>query len=975
MLTAARLRPAGQARTYYERTVATDREAYYAGEGETRGEWAGTGAEHLGLTGEVADGELSVLLDGRHPVTGEVLRRVVGERVIPTERLDPVSGERRVVDVVHRPVVGFDLTFEAPKSVSLLHALTDEATRAQVAEAHRVAWRDALVVLERYAAVVRSGPQGIIRERTGLVAAGFAHRTNRDGDPHLHTHVVIANLGATGEGTHRALDGRLLLADWRTAAGHVYQARLRAELTAHLGVGWGPVRAGQADLAGVPRAVIEEFSRRRAAVLEEARARGADTHAGRRVAQVVTRAVKRSVDLVVARERWRARAAEHGLDAHRVESLRGPARAPMRPHSEHPVDAVLGHSGVTPNTTSLSTADLVRAVCDAHPEGAIAHQVMEVVDVLSRDPRLERLPAPALGAPERFVAVELVRVEKRVLQTARQGRGQPVARAHHDALTHALARTPVRLSDEQVRAATLVARTEDRVACVIGHAGAGKTTALAAASAALTGSGVGVRGCAPSAQAARILGDATGIPTSTIHALLTDLRAGALTPAGACVIVDEASMADTPTLAALIHAVTDAGGRVVLVGDPAQLPAVGPGGLFAALTAEVQTTELTGNRRQRAEWERDALVALRSGDAHGALAAYAAHGRITQTPDAEQARARLVEDWWTAAREVGVGEAVMLAHRNRDVDELNALARERMRATGRLGAEHRYGGAVLAAGDRVICRHNDHALDVRNGTRGRIHALTPDHVLLRTDDGELRTLPAEYAAQHVRHAYALTVHAAQGATVDHAYVLTSDSRQLAEWGYVALTRARTHTHLYLTAEREPAGALDPGHRGGLDALAQAMTRATAEPLASHQLDAARSHSEALRTEAAWIRQALRADQQARNHHDPRQVLHARHQRLMDAREATRPLGRARRDLTRSIRAIELQIAQTPPAAPPPRRPDPPRPELADLTTGQLQARLTEITHLLHPARETICAPERAPTPQLPAPEIDFGPWA
>lgn len=92
--------------------------------------------------------------------------------------------------------------------MSLLHALTDEATRGQVAEAHRVAWRDALVVLERYAAIARSGPQGIVRERTGLVAAGFAHRTNRDGDPHRHTHVVIANLGQTGDGTLQTHPGR-----------------------------------------------------------------------------------------------------------------------------------------------------------------------------------------------------------------------------------------------------------------------------------------------------------------------------------------------------------------------------------------------------------------------------------------------------------------------------------------------------------------------------------------------------------------------------------------------------------------------------------------------------------------------------------------------------------------------------------------------------------------------------------------------
>ncbi|MFN8108332.1 MAG: MobF family relaxase [Thermoleophilia bacterium] len=226
-MTAARLRPDGAARTYYERTVATDREAYYSGEGEARGEWAGTGAQELALVGEVRDGELSDLLDGRHPLSGEVLRRAVSERTVTREGIDADTGQRTSEQVVLRPVVGFDLTFEAPKSVSLLHALGDERIRGEVGEAHRAAWQDALQVLERYAAVVRSGPQGVVRERAGLVAAGFAHRTNRDGDPHLHTHVVVANLGRTGDGKYRALDGRLLLADWRTAAGHVYQARLQ----------------------------------------------------------------------------------------------------------------------------------------------------------------------------------------------------------------------------------------------------------------------------------------------------------------------------------------------------------------------------------------------------------------------------------------------------------------------------------------------------------------------------------------------------------------------------------------------------------------------------------------------------------------------------------------------------------------------------------------------------------------------------
>ncbi|MFN8108543.1 MAG: ATP-binding domain-containing protein [Thermoleophilia bacterium] len=237
---------------------------------------------------------------------------------------------------------------------------------------------------------------------------------------------------------------------------------------------------------------------------------------------------------------------------------------------------------------------------------------------------------------------------------------------------------------------------------------------------------------------------------------------------------------------------------------------------------------------------------------------------------------------------------------------------------------------------------------------------------MRTDAGERLELPCDYAAQHVRHGYALTVHASQGATVDHAFVLASDQRHLAEWGYVALTRAREGTRIYLTEPaREPVIALDPGTRAGLEGLARAMSRPTAEPLATQQLADAQARRESLSTEAQWIRRALATDEQARYHRDQLRELHAQRERLTAARQATRPLSRARRDLTHQIREVEDRIAHTSPT-PPPRRPEPPRPELAKLTTDQLRTRLNEINELLHPA------PQRTParTPHARA----RGPW-
>ena len=93
-------------------------------------------------------------------------------------------------------MAGFDLTFSAPKSVSVLFGLGDEEIRARVREAHDVAVSEAVGHLERSAAAVRRGHGGaIVEEASGLVAAAFRHRTSRAGDPQLHTHVLVANLG------------------------------------------------------------------------------------------------------------------------------------------------------------------------------------------------------------------------------------------------------------------------------------------------------------------------------------------------------------------------------------------------------------------------------------------------------------------------------------------------------------------------------------------------------------------------------------------------------------------------------------------------------------------------------------------------------------------------------------------------------------------------------------------------------------
>ena len=243
MLNIGRMAPGGH--DYYLGIVASGAEDYYLAAGEEPGRWIGHGAQRLELAGRVESEELRAVLAGNDPVSGEQLAR------------HPA-----------RKVPGFDLTFRAPKSVSLLWGLGDRTVGAQVMAAHDAAVDAAVGYLERTAAFTRRGAGGAETvATTGFVASAFRHRSSRAGDPLLHTHVLVANLAETADdGVWRTLDARRLYAHAKTA-GFLYQAQLRHELTVALGVGWQQPVNGAADIAGVDRDLIEAFSQRRRAIV------------------------------------------------------------------------------------------------------------------------------------------------------------------------------------------------------------------------------------------------------------------------------------------------------------------------------------------------------------------------------------------------------------------------------------------------------------------------------------------------------------------------------------------------------------------------------------------------------------------------------------------------------------------------------------------------------------------------------------
>jgi conjugative relaxase-like TrwC/TraI family protein len=802
MLSIGRVGPAGAG--YYTTHIARGSEDYYLGAGEAPGRWYGTGAGLLGLDGQVDETGFVRVLDGCHPTTGQ--------------RLVPTTDGR---------LSGLDLTFSAPKSVSLLWALhPDPAVRAAVAEAHDRAVTDGIRYLEAEALFARRGRNGHQHVPVlGLVAAGFGHRTSRAGDPQLHTHVVVANVVADHAGRWSAPDSRSIYRHARTA-GFVYQARLRHELTTTLGATFTPVRSGMADLAGVPRTVIDSFSTRRTQITTTLNNRGLHSATAAQVATLATRPGKEHVDPVGLIQGWQHHAQEAGIDltdvvnraiTGRAATKREPAALLPAPVESEDLDGLItllvGPDGLTARSSTFDRRAVFQALTQASPAGTALAELQGLVERVLDDPRVIGLtPTGTRGRPEgRWTTVELLTVEADLIARASRPRpGQPetgqAGRAHPQAVTDALDGRP-QLSVEQADLVWGICTSSSPVVTVVGKPGTGKTFALDAARAAWQASDVPVIGTALAARAAAELQAGSGIPSTTLARLLADMERpeGRLAP-GSVVVVDEAGMVGTRDLHRLITLAGDQSARVVLVGDPAQLPEINAGGAFARLITHVPSHTLTTNRRQGEPWERHALDLLRDHQPAVALAAYGTHGRVAVTETAGEQRHRMIADW-SQARSVGES-TVMLAVSRADVVDLNTRAQTARIATGELdptGPAVVVGDRRFLLGDEVMCGRNDHRAGLTNGTRLVITDVDPttNTITGRHPSGQPVIVPGGYVtARHLDLGYATTIHKAQGATVDRAFLL-GDDRLFAEAGYVGLSRGRTANHLYVVAGHNP----------------------------------------------------------------------------------------------------------------------------------------------------------------------------
>ena len=360
------------------------------------------------------------------------------------------------------------------------------------------------------------------------------------------------------------------------------------------------------------------------------------------------------------------------------------------------------------------------------------------------------------------------------------------------------------LSDEQRGAIEHITGPE-RIAAVVGYAGAGKSTMLAAAREAWEAEGYQVHGAALSGKAAEGLEESSGIQSRTLASWSRGWENDRGTIGrGDVFVIDEAGMVGSRQLARFVGEAEARGAKIVLVGDHEQLQAIGAGAPFRAITEEIGHAELSEIRRQRVDWQREASVDFATHRTAEGLAAYRDHGNISFAETGEDARGQIVRDYLADRDERPDGTRVAMAHRRADVRAINDAIRTELQDRGEL-AQGEDAGALtfqtndgkreFAPGDRIVFLENNRDLGVKNGMLGTVEHVEPGRIIATLDGrGDSVSVPmGDYQA--IDHGYATTIHKNQGATVDRSYVLASGTmdRHLT---YVAMTRHRDSVQLY-----------------------------------------------------------------------------------------------------------------------------------------------------------------------------------
>ena len=771
-------------------------------------------------------GDLRSLMHGFSPVDGEPIRPAGS------------NGTR---------VAAIDLTFSPPKDVSALWATAGPYRRAQIEVAHRKAVKSALERTEREVALVRRKTNGVVRYEKArrLLAMEAVHTSSRLGrdqdtsgipDPQLHSHVAVI-AAERKDGKLAAVESKQLFRAAREG-GAWYRSELAANLQ-DLGLQIER-RQGKNEryfaIHGVSKDLSEHWSSRsqdvdRAANLFRQRY-GREPRPGELDSLTLgTRGSKSAADPGEVNAAWRALGAEHNQTPARSEELfhdwglRGEPDVDLA--RELLVEVTREQSMITERELRAKAYELSAGVCRPATADRLVDDLARSGELLALEGglwttrRLRETEQRTIEAAQRRATENAAPVSERSLKQARREIGKEIRGS---------------LTNEQ-REAMETITGPGGVTVLVGRAGTGKGVVIAAAARAWQLDGNDVIGIAIAGSRAQGLKDEAKLDRAhTADQLINGVRKGhiKLGP-NTVVVMDEAAMSDSDRLEKITQLTARANAKTVYVGDAAQIGSIGAGGLFAQLEGKVPTAELSEVHRAQHEWERQAWEQIRNGEPGPALAQYQAHDRLHIHDTRTQAAQALVDNWDQMRKSRPDGRAVMLTDAsNLERDQINAMAQERRATAGELGAHtvglpgKPYG---LAAGDEIIFSAQ-YAMPgqkrVENGITGTIIDTSREHdkITIKTHEREPRDVRLDTSEfSDLSLSYAAHVHKGQGITAETSGILIGGWQTDKEHAYVAVSRAREQTQIYVSRE-------DLGEQGfdtdAMQRLAETLKRSRAQ---------------------------------------------------------------------------------------------------------------------------------------------------
>lgn len=828
-------------------------EGYYTANSETPGYWLGSGIDHFGLHGEVKREDLFHLLRGKHPKSKHQLVRLQKQ----TDGKKRQHGQDRC---------GLDITFSAPKSVSLLWALSSPEQKVIIEDCFRGAIEETVKQIEQQCPLVRSGKGGTEWSLGKFVCAVFIHKTARNYlEPALHGHLATPNIIVTEDGKIQKINTKALLPFVRLA-GPLLRNNLYTRMYHQLGVtAHIPVKGNKQcewfELDGFSKSLLRACSSRRREIEDQTAAFGHSnaSSAATQYANFLTRKPKgKYVPVHQLEEQWEQKAAAHGFTKQMVQGMIGHV---VKEVTQEEINATIKKAidEITLHEAVFDRLALVRKTSELLQDRPITGtNIFRGVDLYLHQNQ-DIVVARKIGGQLLYTTSVMAKMEDETIQCVERMAARPGLAVDSKFIERAIKESPVKLSPEQEQCVRAVLTCDQSIASVTGHAGAGKTTVLRVLKRAYELAGKTVVGTAISGVATEKIQQSMGGEARTLASLLQEFKKSPTQDVAKSLkhhakmfaravrkkktwkrqkkqrltvdentvfFPDESGMIDLLTMHPFLKEVDRCKANVVFIGDQrAQLSPVGPGNPTEIIDAQALVGELKHNWRQT-EVEAKAALRVREGNSAEALQMYQDKGDLIVAKDREALVRRAVEDWAVQAAKTPK-HAIILAQTNAEIATLNQFCQQERIKSGEIGGSSlKVNGVSIHKGERVIFRKTDNLVGIKNGHRGEVIRIGDDGSLLvkidgrehvptfkerlkaglltRQEDKSLIKLSAEQAAKlDIRLGYASTTHSYQGSQADHVFVLLGGRFQDRRISYVQLSRSTARTRLYV--DRPHAG--------------------------------------------------------------------------------------------------------------------------------------------------------------------------